>query len=278
MPLEASASATQVPRPPITEWSSTVTSHSTSDAILSRRLVVKRLQAVRVPHRHRDAFGFEQLRGFDRLGQRRARRDAGDAGLRGRANLMQLAGLPRALTRELRQILACEAEIRRALPFLDEIFDHALGLGTVGRLEHAHRRQRTHERDVFESHLAVAVVADADARVGADEANARLRISDAQADRVVAAREEAAEAARERHSCRRTRDLRPCRSCSSRRCPSRESGPEIFSRKARTWSTSKDRRRARRSRDGSRRAARALHRRPGGWPLAIVNLLTVGVS
>ena len=96
-----------------------------------------------------------------------------------------------------RDRLAREPQIGRTLVLRGEVPNDGAGLHVVSRLEDRHIRDRAHERHVFESHLALAVLADGHARVGAHEAHVGAGVAHADADRVVATRQEAREGAGE---------------------------------------------------------------------------------
>src|SRR5262249_32047420 len=81
---------------------------------------------------------------------------------------------------------------------LDGVGDGLLGLDLVRRLDDPDVRERADAGDVLEAHLTVAVLADRDAGVCADELHIGVRVGDRDADRLEAAHDEAGERARER--------------------------------------------------------------------------------
>src|SRR5207247_6817213 len=81
----------------------------------------------------------------------------------------------------------------------DRVRDGLLRLRLVGGLDDRNVRQRADARDVLEPHLAVAVLADRDARVRADELHVGVGVGNGHADRFEAAHDEARERADERH-------------------------------------------------------------------------------
>ncbi len=99
------------------------------------------------------------------------------------------------------ELLPRRAQERRPL-VRHQRLDRPRRLEIVGRLDHRHRRQRSHQRDVLQAHLRVAVLADADARVAADHAHVGRRIADRHPDLVEARRHEAGERTAERHLAR----------------------------------------------------------------------------
>ena len=93
---------------------------------------------------------------------------------------------------DVRDLLAREPQVDRALVPQEDL-DRGLGLGRVGRLHDDEVREGPHEGDVLEPHLRVAVLADADAGVRADQLHVGAVVRDGDADLLEAAGEEASQ-------------------------------------------------------------------------------------
>ncbi len=147
-----------------------------------------------------DPIGLEQLRGLQRVEHGAAGGDHGDVVAVAQARPLAQPELV-ARRRDGLEVLAREAQVERAL-VLGRERDDLLGLDLVRRLDDGDVGQRADAGDVLEPHLAVAVLADRDARVRPHELHVRVGVGDRDADRLEAPDEEARERGGERHLAR----------------------------------------------------------------------------
>ena len=178
--------------------------HRDDTACLFRRrenkLLVKRLDRVDVDNLRADALGLQRLRGLDRLGNHQAGRNDRDVRtLTERDALAELEAVVVAVVDAFHSE-AAQTDVARAL-VLDRRTHGRLHLVVVARVEDDHARDRAHQGDILAALVRRAVLADGDARMGADDLDVQLRI----ADRVAHLLERSAR--REHRKGRRERDL-----------------------------------------------------------------------